>query len=92
MTAYPPDGCGYLVAYRNGDGTEEDGETFPDEYALGDWVLGMERAGQLDRTCDGLLYRIYAVTPYQRVPIDLQHPRLVQGRLGLGRRQERTRT
>ena len=80
---YPPDGCGYLIAYRNGE-HEQDGETFDDEYALGDWVMRMEAAGELDRDCDGLLYRIYAVTAHQRVAISLDHPRLVQGRLRTG--------
>jgi hypothetical protein len=84
---YPPDDCAYLVVYLR-DGREEDGgEPFPDEYALGRWVLGMEAAGQLDRTCDDLLFRVYCTTPGgARVPIRLEHPRLVQGRLGLGRR------
>jgi hypothetical protein len=80
---YPPDGCDYLIAYLNA-GHETDGERFTNEYALGDWVMRMEAAGQLDRECDGLLYRIYAVTPHQRVPISLDHPRLVQGRLRTG--------
>ena len=83
--SYPPDGCDYLVAYLN-NGHETDGERFTDEYDLGRWVRRMERAGELDRTCDGLLFKIYAVTPHQRVAIRLDHPRLVQGRLGLGRR------
>jgi hypothetical protein len=78
---YPPDGCGYLVAYLN-RGHEEDGPRFPDEFALGDWVKAMEASGDLDRECDGLLFRIYAVTSGTgRVAISLQHPRLVRGRL-----------
>lgn len=80
---YPPDGCDYQVAYLN-DGHETDGERFPDEYELGRWMMQLERAGDLDRECEGLLFRIYAITEHQRIPIDLQHPKLVQGRLNLG--------
>jgi hypothetical protein len=77
---YPPDGCDYLVAYLS-DGREEDGERFDDEFALGDWVKKLERAGKLDRASEGLLFRIYCVDGCTRIPIDLQHPRLVRGRL-----------
>jgi hypothetical protein len=77
---YPPDGCDYLVTYLD-RGHEEDGPRFADEYDLGDWVKRMEAAGKLDRECDGLLFRIYAVAAGRRVPISLQHPRLVHGRI-----------
>ncbi|HEU5158495.1 MAG TPA: hypothetical protein VFU43_15980 [Streptosporangiaceae bacterium] len=77
---YPPADCDYLVTYLS-DGHEEDGERFHDEFALGEWVKEKERTGELDRECDGLLFRIYCVTKDVRVPIALQHPRLVRGRL-----------
>ncbi|POM23342.1 hypothetical protein BTM25_44950 [Actinomadura rubteroloni] len=84
---YPPDGCGYEVAYslgRRGFSSER----FTDEFELMRWFGEMVRRGLFapaefeEPDEDGRNgYRIFCVTAEQRVGISYFHPRLVRARI-----------
>lgn len=83
--SWPPDGCTYQVTYLV-PGAEKRAWTrvFADEYLLGDWFKSAETRGDIDRLNPN--FTIYAVVGGSHLePINYDSPRLIQGRLGLGR-------